>query len=120
MAKQIGKRNKLAGRSIVLFGTALAGLGIWASIASPAKTPSQSPLPNVTASPPTIDNNDIAAVTQPTITTRTAVPAQTAAPATTPPAQTPVSPQTTIIPKTTPSLITPPQQIIPRFRTRGS
>jgi hypothetical protein len=90
MANQTGKRNKFAGRSLVVCGTLLAGTAIWMSVAGSAKPPAQTAAPvsdnAISSAPSTIINSDVASTLQ------TPIPAATAK----------------------------PQTVVPRFRTRGS
>ena len=83
MANQTGKRNKLAGRSLVVCGTLLAGTAIWMSVAGSAKPPAQTAAPvsdnAISSAPSNIISNDVASAVQTTVPATTARPARRSA-----------------------------------------
>jgi outer membrane murein-binding lipoprotein Lpp len=90
MPKQTGKRNKLAARSLVVAGTLLAGAAIWMSVLNTANPSSQVTTPLSDTSSP--------------VTTLT-IDSNEVASTVQPPA---------------PTTTNRTQQVVPRFRTRGS
>ena len=90
MVNQTTKRNKLAARSLVVCGTLLAGTAIWMSVINSAKPATQTAVP--------VSDNSSSVNQSNGVSKQSAIAVQT-----------PIS--------TTPIL---QQQVIPRFRTRGS